>query len=120
MRTVGFVAALSIGLYGCQAVVLPPPVVDLSTVERQDTRDVPVLVVTRYDCGIVRWLLVGTYCGTIEPPVQPPEYCTRSLAQVDCWDRPNPFGYYQRQVADGPWQLSPEQELNRMGPWLVQ
>lgn len=119
MRTGRLVAALSIGLCSCQAVVLPPPVADLSTVERRDPRNVSVLVATRYDCSLVRWLLVQTYCKTIEPPVQPPYYCTRSLARVDCWDRPNPFGYYQRQVADGPWQLSPEQEFNRVAPWLA-
>lgn len=43
----------------------------------------------------------------------PPDYCTRSLAGVNCWNTPNPFGYYQREVADGPWELTPEQERNR-------
>jgi len=117
----GFLAAvLSAGLCGCQPVALPRPLADLAavTTEGRDTRDIAVSAATGRDCSIVRWSIGKSYCKPIEPPPRPPQYCTRSLARVDCWDRPDPFGYYQRPIADGPWQLSPEQERSRATPWL--
>ena len=62
--------------------------------------------------------LMAALSGCSSEPLPPPQpFCTRSLATVDCWPWPFPFGYYQREVADGPMQLTPEQERNRLGFW---
>jgi hypothetical protein len=66
-----------------------------------------------------RWLVVvvllpgGCAVQGVPDDVPRPAYCTRSLAGVDCWETENPFGYYQRGVADGRWALTPEQERDR-------
>ncbi len=71
-------------------------------------------LVTGRDCSVVRLEQGETWCRPIEPPPQPPPYCTRSLGTVDCWTyaptlRPG--------VADGPNTLTPAQEANRTRRW---
>jgi hypothetical protein len=79
--------------------------------------DVVASVVTGHDCSIVRLSNGGSYCKPTEPPPLPQPYCTRSLGVVDCWAGVDPFGYYQRTTADGPAQLTPEQDANRTARW---
>ena len=112
MQNTGIIAALSIGLCGCQPIIPSPFLANFAAVanEGRVSQDVAMSAATGYSCSVVRWSIGKPYCKPIDAPPQPPQYCIRSLARVDCWDRPNPFGYYQRQVADGPWQLTPEQE----------
>ncbi len=86
MKVVCLVVVLSAGLSGCQSVGLAPPLADLAavTTEGRGSRDVTVSAVSGYDCSIVRWSTGKSYCKPIEPPPRPPQYCTRSLAGVDC------------------------------------
>jgi hypothetical protein len=73
--------------------------------------------VTGRDCSIVRLDRNQSYCKPIEPPPEPPPYCTRSLAKVDCWQPaalPHPL---PPEVADGPRTLTPEQEQDRTKRW---
>ena len=48
-------------------------------------------VLSGRDCSIVRLDQGKSYCRPIEPPPEPPPYCTRSLAVADCWRDPGPF-----------------------------
>ena len=69
---------------------------------------------TGKDCSAVRLEQGKTYCKPIEPQPVPPEFCTRSLGVVDCWQAPLPD---TRQVASGSITLTPEQEANRTARW---
>ncbi len=73
--------------------------------------------VTGKDCSVVRLDRGQSFCRPTEEPPAPPPYCTRSLGTVDCWTKPNPFGAQQREVADGPRTLTPEQEAHRTRTW---
>lgn len=109
-----------LALASCQGQRPPQPVADIAAVavSGRTERDAAASAAVQMDCSLVRWWTGGRYCRPVEPPPPPPEYCTRSLARVDCWTTLNPFGYNQRGVADGPWRLTPEQDINRMTPWL--
>ena len=119
MRTAYLVGALAIGLSGCQQVVVALPVADLAavTVDGGNQGDAVASAPAGYHCSVFWWAVGKHFCKPVEAVPLRPQYCTRSLARVDCWDRPDPFGYHQRQVADGPWQLTPEQEWNRTASW---
>ncbi len=55
-------------------------------------------------CGLVtaaRLALAGLPCAP--PPAPPAPYCTRSLADVDCWEDPGRLRDHPPQVADGGW-----------------
>lgn len=79
--------------------------------------DIAVSAAVGRDCSVVRLDAGKSYCKPVEPPPPPPAFCTRSLAAVDCWEGPSPFGYYQRGLADGPSDLTAEQERHRSAPW---
>lgn len=79
--------------------------------------DIAVSAAVGRDCSVVRLDRGKSYCKPVEPPPPPPAFCTRSLAAVDCWEGPSPFGYYQRGLADGPSDLTAEQERHRSAPW---
>ncbi len=118
MRTVVRLLPL-LALAGCAAAAGPVAVASvaaIATVQR-DPADVVVSAVTGRDCSVVRLSVGQSYCKPVPPPPPQPEYCTHSLGTVDCWDHPDPFGYYQREVADGPTQLTPEQEAHRTARW---
>lgn len=115
MREACLIGAFTAALCGCQQVLLPPAHTDLAPVAVEGGNHRAADVVG-YNCSVARWAIGKSYCKPIEAPPRP-QYCTRSLARVDCWDRPDPFGYHQRQVADGPWQLTPEQHWNSRLFW---
>ena len=120
MRGARIVAGLaSLALASCQGQGPPLPVVVVAAVVVNDGtgRDAAGSVAIPMHCSIVRWAVGGRYCRPLEELPTPPQYCTRSLAGVDCWTRVNPFGYPQRGVADGPWWPTPEQEIARLTPW---
>ncbi len=50
----------------------------------------------------LRLSLAGLPCAAAKPPPAP--YCTRSLADVDCWADPADLPDHQRQVAAGGWE----------------
>jgi hypothetical protein len=83
-------------------------------------RSIPDLVysaVSGRDCSVVRLDQGKTYCRPIEPPPSDPPFCTRSLGTVDCWANPEVLPPGTRGVADGPRQLTPEQEADRTRRW---
>jgi hypothetical protein len=72
---------------------------------------------TGRDCSLVRLDQGKTYCRPVEPPPQPPVYCTRSLGSVNCWLDPAGVPGNPRGVADGPATLTAEQEADRVRTW---
>jgi hypothetical protein len=73
--------------------------------------------VTGKDCSIVRLEQGKTYCRPVEPPPEPPPYCTRSLGLADCWRDPASLPDHPRDLGDVPHPLTPEQEANRTRRW---
>ena len=83
-------------------------------------RSMPDMVysaVTGRDCSVVRLDEGQSYCRPVDPSVPPQPYCTRSLAGVDCWAHPEQIPGLPTQVAQGPHDLSPEQDRARLARW---
>ncbi len=72
---------------------------------------------TGRDCSVVRLDQGKDYCRPVEPPPEPPVYCTRSLGTVNCWESAADAPGHQRQVADGPVGLTAAQEADRVRTW---
>ncbi len=104
MRPLALLSVLFVG--GCAVPVI-----------HRDLFDAAYSLATGRDCSIVRLDRDETYCRPIEPPPEPPAYCTRSLGTVDCWRDPSALRPEQAGVADGPSTLTPAQEANRARPW---
>jgi hypothetical protein len=112
-------------LAGCNGVQAPgapllaiPAVIEgasLVTMQR-GVGDTVVSLLTGEDCSYVRLARGQTYCASDPPPpVQP--ICTRSLGKVDCWTTPPVATPPYRNVRDGPYELTAEQERNRTSRW---
>ncbi len=123
----GGLLALVLALGGCQ-MPMDPPVdpgggLGLATPMKlaRPATDIVMTAEPRWACGLFRLVTGQGFCAPIEAPPRRPPYCTRGLAGVDCWNTPDPFGYYQRGLADGPWELpwglTAAQEWNRLGHW---
>jgi hypothetical protein len=69
------------------------------------------------DCSVVRLDQGKSYCRPVEPPPEPPPYCTRSLGVADCWLDPASLPDHPRQLGDGPMVLTPLQEADRTRRW---
>ncbi|MFM7610361.1 MAG: hypothetical protein ACKO9A_16045 [Alphaproteobacteria bacterium] len=117
--------ALLLLLAGCNGVQAPgapllavPAVIEgasLLTMQR-GVGDTVVSLLTGEDCSYVRLAKGQTYCASDPPPpVQP--ICTRSLGKVDCWTTPPVATPPYRNVRDGPYELTAEQERNRTSRW---
>lgn len=117
--------ALLLLLAGCNGVQAPgapllaiPAVIEgasLVTMQR-GVGDTVVSLLTGEDCSYVRLARGQTYCASDPPPpVQP--ICTRSLGKVDCWTTPPVATPPYRNVRDGPYELTAEQERNRTSRW---
>lgn len=80
--------------------------------------DLAFSAISGRDCSMVRVEQGKTWCRETEPPPETPVFCTRSLADVDCWEsasqQPMPR---RRGVADGPTTLTAAQERHRTRPW---
>jgi hypothetical protein len=74
-------------------------------------------LVTGRDCSMVRLDRGETYCRPVEPPPEPPAFCTRSLAAVNCWQDPATVPGHPQGLADGPAGLTAEQEADRVRRW---
>jgi hypothetical protein len=72
---------------------------------------------TGRDCSVVRLDAGHSYCRPVEPPPEPPAYCTRSLGTVNCWAEPEGLPGRPHGVADGPSVLTAEQEADRVRTW---
>jgi hypothetical protein len=79
--------------------------------------DLIVSEVTGRDCSVVRLDRGQTYCRPMDPPPQPPPYCTRTLGSAECWISPFPPPSLPSGVADGPSTLTPAQEAYRTRRW---
>lgn len=117
--------ALLLLLAGCNGVQAPgapllavPAVIEgasLVTMQR-GVGDTVVSLLTGEDCSYVRLAKGQTYCASDPPPpVQP--ICTRSLGKVDCWTTPPVATPPYRNMRDGPYELTAEQERNRTARW---
>jgi hypothetical protein len=69
------------------------------------------------DCSVVRLDQGKSYCRPVEPKPDPPAFCTRSLGAVNCWKDPENLPGAPSGVADGPAELTAEQEANRTRKW---
>ena len=125
MRKLRHLCALLLLLAGCNGVQAPgapllavPAVIEgasLVTMQR-GVGDTVVSLLTGEDCSYVRLAKGQTYCASDPPPpVQP--ICTRSLGKVDCWTTPPVATPPYRNVRDGPYELTAEQERNRTARW---
>ena len=83
----------------------------------RDLFDLAYSLITGKNCSVVRLDQEKSYCAPVEPAPPPQEYCTRSLADVDCWSEPALVANLGPSVADGPATLTPVQERNRTAPW---
>jgi hypothetical protein len=102
----------------------PEPVVaaslaDLASVAvfQRGLGDLLVSGATGRDCSIVRLDRGQSYCRPVDPPPQPPPYCTRTLGTAECWISPFPPPSLQAGAADGPSTLTPAQEAYRTRRW---
>lgn len=91
-------------------------VISIVTIQRSPL-DALYSLVTGRDCSIVRLDQGKTYCRPVEPPPETPEYCTRGLGSVNCWQDPATVPGHPRGVADGPSGLTPQQEADRVRTW---
>ncbi|HEY0184079.1 MAG TPA: hypothetical protein VGC09_14825 [Rhodopila sp.] len=112
-----------LGLAGCAvtdtagAVVgVGANVISVATIQRSPL-DAAYSLFTGRDCSIVRLDQGKTYCRAVEPKPEPPPYCTRGLATVNCWLDPDTVPGHPRGVADGPSTLNPGQEADRVRTW---
>lgn len=109
------------GLSGC----VPVTVADVTAgvgadvaIFHRTLADTVYSAVTGRDCSVVRLDAGESYCKPISPPVPPQPYCTRTLGNVECWStaatmRPG----MPRQVAQGPTDLTPDQDRLRLARW---
>ncbi|MBM3593634.1 MAG: hypothetical protein FJX32_13340 [Alphaproteobacteria bacterium] len=106
-----------VGAPGAPLLAVPAAIEGVSLVTTQrGVGDNVVSLLTGKDCSYVRLAKGQTYCASDEPPpVQP--VCTRSLGQVDCWTTPPVATPPYRNVRDGPYELTAEQERNRTARW---
>jgi len=79
--------------------------------------DMLVSVATGRDCSVVHLDKGDWYCRPRERPPERPEFCTRSLGTPDCWSNPENVRPRQREIADGPRTLTPDQEAERTSWW---
>jgi hypothetical protein len=91
-------------------------VASVATIQRTPW-DALYSLVTGRDCSMVRLDQGKTYCRPVEPPPEPPTFCTRSLATVDCWKDPDTVPGHPPGVADGPTGLTAQQEADRVRTW---
>ena len=84
---------------------------------KRDMFDLVWSGLTGRDCSVVRRDRGETYCRATEPPLPLPPYCTHTLGEVNCWTSPAVLPNPPPGVADGPTQLTPEQEANRTRTW---
>jgi hypothetical protein len=107
----------SAGAPGAPLLAVPAAIEGVSLVTMQrGVGDTVVSLLTGEDCSYVRLAKGQTYCASDPPPpVQP--ICTRSLGKVDCWTTPPVATPPYRNVRDGPYELTAEQERNRTSRW---
>jgi hypothetical protein len=79
--------------------------------------DAAYSVLSGWDCSVVRLEQGKSYCRPVEPPPEPPPYCTRSLGVANCWQDPASLPDHPPSLGDGPSTLTPAQEADRTRRW---
>ena len=79
--------------------------------------DAAYSIVSGKDCSVVRLDQGKSYCRPVEPPPEPPPYCTRSLGVANCWRDPATLPDHPTELGDGPRTLTPLQESDRTRRW---
>jgi hypothetical protein len=69
------------------------------------------------DCSVVRLDQGKSYCRPVEPPPEPPPFCTRTLGVAECWQDPASLPDHPSALGDGPSTLTPAQEVDRTRRW---
>jgi hypothetical protein len=107
-------------LAGCSPEVVPAAALvsigSIAVIQRSPF-DALYSVISGKDCSIVRWDQGKSYCRPVEPPPEPPPYCTRSLGVADCWRDPANFLNRPPALGAGPHTLTPAQEADRTRTW---
>ncbi|MHA1114165.1 MAG: hypothetical protein ACTSRY_06630 [Alphaproteobacteria bacterium] len=92
-------ALLALGLGGCAEIGIPATMVSAQVTSLVNTDKSLtghlVSYATGMDCGSLNFAETGTYCREpkADPPPEPPRYCYRTLGEVNCYDRPDPYAY---------------------------
>ncbi len=79
--------------------------------------DAAYSVLSGKDCSVVRLEQGKSYCRPVEPPPEPPPFCTRSLGVANCWQDPGSLPDHPPSLGDGPSTLTPAQEADRTRRW---
>jgi hypothetical protein len=121
MKMVCLACVLALAGCGLSDTVVGPigygaTVVSVTAIQRTPI-DAVYSLLTGRDCSAVRLDAGQTYCRAVEPKPEPPVYCTRSLGSVNCWQDPASVPGHPRGVADGPTDLTPAQEADRVRRW---
>ena len=82
----------------------------------RDVVDIGVSAVTGRDCSVVRLDRRQPYCAARETLPGPPPFCTRTLANVQCWTDPEHFASAPHSVVDTP-ALTAEQVGQIQARW---
>jgi hypothetical protein len=115
--------ALLLLLAGCGATpaMVVPAVAEFGigsfAVIQRSPLDALYSVASGKDCSLVRLDQGKSYCRPVEPPPEPPPFCTRSLGVADCWREPANFPNRPPSLGDGPHTLTPAQEADRTRAW---
>ena len=78
--------------------------------------DIGVSAISGRDCSIVRLDRRQPYCAPREQLAVAPPFCSRTLANVTCWEDPERFQTQPRQLADTPGATK-EQEQQITARW---
>lgn len=92
-------ALLALGLGGCAEVGLPATMVtaqvaSLINTDKSLTGHL-VSYVTGEDCSSLALAETGRFCREpqADTPPEPPRYCYRTLGEVNCYHRPDPYAF---------------------------
>ena len=82
----------------------------------RDIVDIGVSAVTGRDCSVVRLDRRQDYCAPREHAPLAEPYCSRTLADVQCWSNPEDFTVLPRQIVDTP-PITSEQRRQITSGW---
>ena len=117
LATLASLAVLAGPLGGCVAAAAVAGV-DVASVAvfGRDIVDIGVSAVTGRDCSIVHLDRQQDYCAPHEHVPLAEPFCTRTLADVQCWSNPESFVTLPRQIVDTP-SLTAEQRRQITSRW---
>ena len=100
MRVLAILAVLGF-LAGCSAVPGFAQIQGVSVIGTDKTLEDHVISLTSgKNCSSIRKEKGLTYCEEDEPKVNPNIYCYKTLAEVTCYDRPDPYGGRQKKMGE--------------------